>query len=59
MAQVQRIPEINELHTVTEEVVEAARESLVLGVLRAGRAHHLTEEPSTEAKLEPTVDCDF
>jgi Holliday junction resolvasome RuvABC ATP-dependent DNA helicase subunit len=32
MAQVQRILEINELHTVTKEVVEAARESLVLGV---------------------------
>jgi DNA transposition AAA+ family ATPase len=33
MAQVQRILQINELHTVTKEVVEAAREALVLGVL--------------------------
>ena len=33
MAQVQRILEINKLQTVTKEVIEAARESLVLGVL--------------------------
>jgi DNA transposition AAA+ family ATPase len=33
MAQVERILEINELRTVTKEVVEAAREALVLGVL--------------------------
>jgi hypothetical protein len=33
IAQVQRILKINELQTVTKEVVEAARETLVLGVL--------------------------
>jgi DNA transposition AAA+ family ATPase len=33
IAQVQRILQINELHTVTKEVVEAAREALVLEVL--------------------------
>jgi hypothetical protein len=33
MTQVERILEINELRTVTKEVIEAARESLVLGVL--------------------------
>jgi DNA transposition AAA+ family ATPase len=33
MAQVQRILRINELRTLTKEVVEAARENLVLGVL--------------------------
>jgi hypothetical protein len=33
MARVQRILQINELQTVTREVVEAARETLVLGVL--------------------------
>ena len=31
LAQVQRILEINELKTVTREVVEAAREGLVIG----------------------------
>jgi DNA transposition AAA+ family ATPase len=30
--QIERIMEINELHTVTKEVVEAARESLIIGV---------------------------
>jgi DNA transposition AAA+ family ATPase len=33
IAQIQRILQINELRTVTKEVVEAAREALVLGVL--------------------------
>lgn len=32
MAQVHRIMEINQLGTVTSEVVDAARESLVIGV---------------------------
>lgn len=31
LMQVERILEINNLHTVTKEVVETARESLVLG----------------------------
>ena len=31
--QIERILEINDLHTVTKEVVEAARENLVIGVL--------------------------
>ena len=31
MMQVERILQINELHTVTKEVVEAARENLVIG----------------------------
>jgi Holliday junction resolvasome RuvABC ATP-dependent DNA helicase subunit len=31
LAQAERILEINELHTVTKEVIEAARESLVIG----------------------------
>jgi hypothetical protein len=30
-AQIQRVLEINELRTVTREVVEAARETLVIG----------------------------
>lgn len=33
MAQVHRIMEINQLSTVTSEVVDAARESLVIGVM--------------------------
>jgi len=33
IAQIDRILEINELHTVTKEVVEAARESLVIGTI--------------------------
>ncbi len=33
VAQIERILEINQLHTVTKEVVEAARESLVIGVM--------------------------
>jgi hypothetical protein len=34
MAQVYRIVEINQLSTVTSEVVDAARESLVIGVMQ-------------------------
>jgi hypothetical protein len=30
-AQIRRVPEINELRTVTREVVETARETLVIG----------------------------
>jgi DNA transposition AAA+ family ATPase len=33
LAQIERILQINELHVVTEEVVDAARESLVIGVV--------------------------
>lgn len=32
-AQIQRIMEINTLSTITREVVETARESLVIGIL--------------------------
>ncbi len=32
LLQVERILQINELHTVTKEVVEAARENLVIGL---------------------------
>ena len=32
-AQIQRILEINNLSTITREVVETARESLVIGIL--------------------------
>jgi Holliday junction resolvasome RuvABC ATP-dependent DNA helicase subunit len=32
LMQVERILQINELHTVTKEVVEAARENLVIGL---------------------------
>jgi DNA transposition AAA+ family ATPase len=32
-AQIERILQINEIHTITKEVVEAAREGLVIGVL--------------------------
>jgi DNA transposition AAA+ family ATPase len=32
-AQIQRIMEINNLATITREVVETARESLVIGIL--------------------------
>lgn len=33
MAQIQRVIEINELHTVTKEVVDTARKNLVIGVV--------------------------
>ncbi len=33
LAQIERVLQINELHIVTEEVVDAARESLVIGVV--------------------------
>jgi hypothetical protein len=33
MAQVHRIMEINQLTTLTSEVVDAARESLVIGIM--------------------------
>jgi DNA transposition AAA+ family ATPase len=32
LTQIERILQINELHTVTKEVVEAARENLVIGL---------------------------
>jgi hypothetical protein len=35
MAQVRRIKEINKLNTVTREVVDAARDCLVIGISRA------------------------
>lgn len=33
MAQIHRIMDINQLNTVTSEVVDAARESLVIGIM--------------------------
>jgi DNA transposition AAA+ family ATPase len=46
-AQIHRILDINQLRTVTREVVEAARESLVIGAGWAGHRSHTT--PGHEA----------
>ena len=44
-SQIERMLEINELQTITKEVVETARESLVIGTVAVSRSH----VPATEA----------
>lgn len=49
VAQIERILEINQLGTVTKEVVEAARESLVIGVLETRPAWNLHQKQQAPA----------
>src|SRR5262249_40189215 len=53
--QIDRILQINELRVVTKEVVEAARENLVIGPLYRARSRHITQKKPRHLPLKITL----
>ncbi len=54
-SQIERVLEINRLRTITKEVVETARESLVIGLLARGWGRHQALEKIRQKALKITM----